>query len=70
MANNNPALAASTSIKPNDGYQGLLKAREELVAAAKTYLPNRDYDGMRTFLAEEAVNMNNYESNALVSVDA
>lgn len=62
----NQALAAST-IKPEDAYQGLLKAREELIMAAKKYLPSRDFDGMRTFLAEEAVNVNNYESNAQVS---
>jgi hypothetical protein len=63
----NPALAASSTIKPEDSYQGLLKAREELITAAKKYLANRDFDGMRTFLAEDALNINNYESNAQVS---
>ena len=61
-----PVYAAS-SVKPDDAYQGLLKGREELITAAKTYLPKRDFEGMRDYLEDKAINMNNFEANAQVS---
>lgn len=45
--------------------QGLVLARKELQTAASSYLKSQDYDGMRDFLKNEAVNMQNYEPNVL-----
>lgn len=44
-------------------FDNLLKARIELVTAAKNYLVKGDYTGMREYL-ETANNMNSYEENA------
>jgi len=57
-----PSLAAK--LRPDDAYANLVKARAELQLAGKTYLPARDWEGLRTYLAEGATNMNAYEANA------
>ena len=41
----------------------LVKARQELNTASE-YVPKRDWDGLRTYLTDDAINMNNYEANA------
>lgn len=68
---NQPALAllaknnkGGRGIKPEAAFQSLKDAQQELITAAKTYLPTRDLEGMRSYLNENAVNMNAYEANA------
>mmetsp|Transcript_16390 Transcript_16390/g.21451 ORF Transcript_16390/g.21451 Transcript_16390/m.21451 type:complete len:231 (-) Transcript_16390:200-892(-) len=57
--------AARSNIKPEVAFKNILAAREELVLAARTYMPTRDYNGLREFLdGEKGVNMRNYEANA------
>jgi hypothetical protein len=60
---NQPALAVK-GIKPEAAFQSFREAQGELVTAAKTYLPTRDYEGMLEYLNEKAVNMNAFEANA------
>jgi hypothetical protein len=60
---NQPALATK-GIKPEAAFQSFKDAQRELVTAAKTYLPTRDFEGMRSYLNEDAVNMNAFETNA------
>lgn len=55
---------AATKIKPDDAFAALVKAREELKVAGEKYLSKRDYYGLRTYLYEEAINLNSYETNA------
>lgn len=55
-----PAFAKAS---PEMAFDNLLKARIELVTAAKNYLVKGDYTGMREYL-ETANNMNSYEENA------
>lgn len=58
-----PAFAKG--IKPDSAYAGLVKGREELITAAKTYFPKGDSEGLREFLnSDGAANINNYEANA------
>jgi hypothetical protein len=59
---NQPALAKG--IKPEAAFQSLKDAQQELITAAKAYLPTRDFEGMRSYLNEKAVNMNAFEANA------
>jgi hypothetical protein len=59
---NQPALAKG--IKPEVAFQSLKDAQQELITAAKTYLPTRDFEGMDSYLKEKAVNMNAFEANA------
>jgi hypothetical protein len=59
---NQPALAKG--IKPQAAFQSLRDAQQELITAAKTYLPTRDFEGMSSYLNEKAVNMNAFEANA------
>jgi len=61
-------------MKPDAAFEGLLKAREELVEGARTYLPKRDYAGLRDYLSPDdedgpARHMNNFElyASALLS---
>ncbi len=58
------AAQAKTSIKPDSAFQSLLAAREELSTAQRKFLPNRDYDGMRDYFADNSLNINLYEENA------
>lgn len=60
---NQPALARG-GIKPGAAFQSLKDAQQELITAAKTYLPTRDFEGMNLYLNEKAVNMNAFEANA------
>lgn len=63
--------AAAKGIKPDVAFDNLLKAREELLVAAKTYLlDKKDYDGLRAYLFDEATNINNFESNALALLES
>ena len=55
---------AKVSIKPDGAFQGLVKAREELQGMSKTYIATKDYDGLRDYLADPSLNINNYEENA------
>jgi hypothetical protein len=58
------ASLAATKIRPDDAFASLVQARKELQTAGETYLPKRDWDGLRTYLEEEATNLNAYEANA------
>jgi len=58
-----PAQAAAAKISPDAAFTNLVRAREELITAAKQFIPKRDYEGMKDFL-ENATNINNFESNA------
>jgi len=40
-----------------------VKAREELKVAGE-YIPKKDTDGLRSYITNDATNMNNYELNA------
>lgn len=53
-----------TSIKPDAAFQSLVNAREELNTASKQYLSNKDYEGMKDYLSNPSLNINNYEENA------
>ena len=64
----NPAQAKG--ISPDTAFANLIKAREELITAAKKYIPTRDYAGLRNFLEEEAANMNNFEANSQVLLES
>ncbi|KAL7524250.1 hypothetical protein ACHAXR_000490 [Thalassiosira sp. AJA248-18] len=57
-----PSLAAK--LRPDDAYASLVNARKELQVAREKYLPKKDWEGLRDYLSEEAVNMNNYEVSA------
>jgi hypothetical protein len=62
--------AGAKGIKPDAAFESLVKAREELFTAANTYIPNGDYDGLRAYLADEAMNINNYEKNAQILLES
>jgi len=51
-------------INPQTAFNSLLKAQDELRIAAREYLVKGDYEGLRTYLLEEASNMNQFEMNA------
>ena len=55
---------AKTSIKPDAAFQSLVDAREELNTASTQYLSKKDYDGMKDYLSNPSLNINNYEENA------
>ena len=57
-------LAANAKLDPDEAYLNLRAAREELVAAGRTYFPKKDLEGLRDYLNNEDLNINNYESNA------
>mmetsp|Transcript_22379 Transcript_22379/g.48168 ORF Transcript_22379/g.48168 Transcript_22379/m.48168 type:complete len:226 (+) Transcript_22379:75-752(+) len=59
-----PALAKAPKIKPDEAFANLVKAREELSVANNNFILKRDIDGLRQYLADDAVNINNYEENA------
>jgi hypothetical protein len=61
---------AAKSISPDEAYDNLVKGRDELIAAAKKYLPSRDMDGLRDYLEDEATNINNYEGNAQILLES
>ena len=54
----------AAKLRPDDAYASLVKARQELQIASDTYLPKKDWEGLRTYLTEDAVNMNNYDVSA------
>ena len=56
--------ADAGKIKPDDAFASLVKARKELQTVGETYLPKRDWEGLRTYLEQDAVNLNAYEANA------
>lgn len=56
--------SATPKLRPDDAYASLVKARQELQVAGATYLSKNDWEGLRAYLNEEAVNMNSYEANA------
>ena len=51
-------------LNPQTAFNSLLKAQDELRIAAREYLVKGDYGGLRTYLLEEATNMNQFEMNA------
>ena len=57
-------------VSPDTAFANLLKAKQELITAAKAYIPTRDYAGMREFFEEEATNMNNFEANSRVLLES
>ena len=59
-----PPLAANAKADPDTAYLNLRAAREELVQAGRMYFPKRDLVGLRDYLNNEDLNINNYESNA------
>jgi hypothetical protein len=56
---------AKVSIKPNAAFKSLVDARAELTASKK-FLATKDYEGMKDFLSDSSLNINNYEENASV----
>lgn len=50
-------------IKPETAFENLVKARDELQGAQKSYLAKKDVEGLRDFLSHAAIN--DYEVNAL-----
>ena len=56
--------SAKVIIKPDAAFRSLVKSREELEYASKNFLINKDYDGMRDYLSDSSLSMNNYEDNA------
>ena len=61
LSHNTPAYAIK--LRPDDAFANLVKARQELNTMSE-YVPKRDWDGLRTYLTDDAINMNNYEANA------
>lgn len=59
-----PSTAALAKISPEAAYANLRAAREELVVAGRKFFPKRDFDGLREYLENDAINMNSYEANA------
>ena len=59
-----PALAKT--ISPEKAFDNLIQGREELITAAKKYLANRDFEGMREYLQDPERQINQYESNAQI----
>ena len=57
-------VALAGKIKPDEAFASLVKARKELQTVGETYLPKRDWEGLRTYLEQDAVNLNAYEANA------
>ena len=57
-------VALAGKIKPDDAFASLVKARKELQTVGEAYLPKRDWEGLRTYLEQDAVNLNAYEANA------
>lgn len=57
-------VSSAAKLRPDDAYASLVKARQELQVAGDLYVSKKDWEGLRTYLAEEAVNMNNYDVNA------
>lgn len=60
----NAGITNAAKLRPDGAYANLVKAREELTVAGEKYASKRDWEGLRTYLSDGAVNMNNYESNA------
>ena len=56
--------SSAAKLRPDDAYASLVKAREELRFAGQTYLPKKDWEGLRSYLADDAVNMNSYDVSA------
>lgn len=56
--------SAKVMIKPDTAFQSLVQSREELEYVMKTFLVNKDYDGMSDYLSDSSLNMNHYEENA------
>jgi hypothetical protein len=67
------ALACTTSdaayakaggrISPEEAYQRLLGAREELIAASKEYIAKRDVKGLKSFLTDPDSNVNRMDTS-------
>lgn len=56
--------SAKVMVKPDTAFRTLVQSREELEYVKKTFLVNKDYDGMRDYLSDSSLNVNNYEENA------
>jgi len=56
---------AEAKVNPNDAFAGLVKARVELETASNTFLPKKNYKGMREYFLTSS-NMEKYEENANV----
>jgi len=55
---------AKISIKPDAAFQSLIAARQELNTVSTQYLSKQDYEGMKDYLSDPSLNINNYEENA------
>jgi hypothetical protein len=55
---------AKVSIKPDAAFQSLIAARQELNTASTQYLSTKDYEGLKDYLSDPSLNINNYEENA------
>eukprot|EP00978_Attheya_sp_CCMP212_P002312 scaffold4782_cov58-Attheya_sp.AAC.1 len=47
---------------PRTALDGLIKAKEVLLVAKNEYLKKNDFEGLREYLGEKAVNMNNLKA--------
>lgn len=54
----------SSNIKPDVAFTSIVKAREELQAVSNKYLKTKNYDGLKNFLSDPMLNINNFEDNA------
>ena len=54
---------AKVSIKPDTAFKNLVKAREEL-QQSREFLAKNDSEGLRDFLSDNSLNINNYGENA------
>lgn len=66
--------SSNNNISPDEAFDNLIQAREELITAAKEFLPNRKLDEMRDYLLnddnEQQRQINKYEANAQVLLES
>jgi len=60
----NAATKKPSNITPEAAVTSLKQSRDELSTASKKYLPKKDYNGLREYLSNPALNINQYETNA------
>jgi len=50
---------------PKEGFEGLIKARNELLLAQTKYVKKKDMEGLRSYLSEDVTYISSFESYAL-----
>jgi len=65
-----PSLAAHAKASPDEAFDDILAGREELIAAAKKYLPERDFEGLKEYLDDKDRKINSYEGNAQILLES